>query len=129
MFTGQQYKKQRVSKLHPPTGGRNLIGRRTQSDRTADAIRSGGGRNLIGRRSVYDDKTQQTEQKKEGVSKPQYCDKKLTVVLTRPLYYKISLNGTITKSRSCMCGCGSVRSGVESCRSSYIRMSMSMGRS
>ena len=28
-------------------GGRNLIGRRTQSDRTADAIRSGGERNPI----------------------------------------------------------------------------------
>ena len=26
-------------------GGRNLIGWRTQPDRTADAIRSGGGRN------------------------------------------------------------------------------------
>ena len=31
-------KKQRVSKLHPPTGGRNLIGWRTQSDWTANAI-------------------------------------------------------------------------------------------
>ena len=28
--------------------GRNLIGRRTESDRTADGIRSGGGRNVIG---------------------------------------------------------------------------------
>ena len=35
-------------------GGRNLIGRRTQSDRTANAIRSGGGRNLIGRRTRSD---------------------------------------------------------------------------
>ena len=33
-------------------GGRNLIGRRTESDRAADGIRSGGGRNLIGRRTV-----------------------------------------------------------------------------
>ena len=32
-------------------GERNLIGRRTQSDRTADGIRSGGGRNPIGRRT------------------------------------------------------------------------------
>ena len=32
-------------------GGRNLIGRRTQSNRTADAIWSGGGRNPIGRRT------------------------------------------------------------------------------
>lgn len=31
-------KKQRVSKLHSPTGERNPIGRRTQSDRAADAI-------------------------------------------------------------------------------------------
>ena len=45
-------------------GGRNLIGRRTESDRAADGIRSGGGRNLIGRRSEHDDKTQQSEQKK-----------------------------------------------------------------
>ena len=45
-------------------GGRNLIGRRSQSDRAADAIRTDGGRNLIGRRSKHDDKTQQSEQKK-----------------------------------------------------------------
>ena len=32
----------------------NAIVRRTQSDRTADAIRSGGGRNLIGRRTQSD---------------------------------------------------------------------------
>ena len=30
------------------------IGRRTESDRVADAIRSGGGRNLIGRRTESD---------------------------------------------------------------------------
>ena len=35
-------------------GERNLIGRRTQSDRTAYGIRSGGGRNLIGRRTESD---------------------------------------------------------------------------
>ena len=34
---------------------RNPIGRRTQSDRTADAIRSDGGRNLIGHRTENDD--------------------------------------------------------------------------
>ena len=45
-------------------GGRNLIGRRTESDRAADGIRSDGGRNPIGRRSEHDDKTQQSEQKK-----------------------------------------------------------------
>ena len=33
-------------------GGRNPIGRRTESDRTADGIRSDGGRNPIGRRTV-----------------------------------------------------------------------------
>ena len=35
-------------------GGRNPIGRRTESDRTADGIRSGGGRNSIGRRTESD---------------------------------------------------------------------------
>jgi hypothetical protein len=33
-------------------GGRNLIGRRTESDRMANGIRSDGERNPIGRRSV-----------------------------------------------------------------------------
>ena len=45
-------------------GVRNLIGRRSQSDRAADGIRSDGGRNPIGRRTEHDDKTQQSEQKK-----------------------------------------------------------------
>ena len=35
-------------------GGRNPIGRRTESDRTADGIRSDGGRNPIGRRTESD---------------------------------------------------------------------------
>ena len=35
-------------------GGRNLIGRRTQSDWTANAIRLDGERNLIGRRTQSD---------------------------------------------------------------------------
>ena len=35
-------------------GGRNLIGWRTESDRTADGIRSDGGRNLIGWRTRSD---------------------------------------------------------------------------
>ena len=35
-------------------GGRNLIGLRTKSDRTADGIRSDGGRNPIGRRTESD---------------------------------------------------------------------------
>ena len=37
-------------------GGRNLIGRRTESDWTADGIRSDGGRNPIGRRTESDGK-------------------------------------------------------------------------
>ena len=39
-----------------PGGGRNPIGRRTESDRAADGIRSGGGRNPIGRRTESDGK-------------------------------------------------------------------------
>ena len=35
-------------------GGRNLIGRRTESDWAANGIRSGGGRNPIGRRTESD---------------------------------------------------------------------------
>ena len=35
-------------------GERNPIGRRTESDRTADGIRSDGGRNPIGRRTESD---------------------------------------------------------------------------
>ena len=35
-------------------GERNLIGRRTESDRAADGIRSGGERNPIGRRTESD---------------------------------------------------------------------------
>ena len=34
-----------------------IIGRRTESDRTADGIQSDGGRNPIGRRTEHDDKT------------------------------------------------------------------------
>ena len=41
-----------------------IIGRRTESDRTADGIQSDGGRNLIGRRTEHDDKTLQTGLKK-----------------------------------------------------------------
>ncbi len=38
----------------PTDGGRNPIGRRTESDRVADGIQSGGERNLIGRRTESD---------------------------------------------------------------------------
>lgn len=41
----------------------------------------------------------------------------------------ISRSGFITNSRSCMCGCGSVRSLESICTSSYISISMSIGRS
>ena len=40
--------------MYASDGGRNLIGRRTQSDRAADATRLDGGRNLIGRRTQPD---------------------------------------------------------------------------
>jgi len=33
------------------------VGRRTESNRTADGIRSDGGRNLIGRRTEHDDRS------------------------------------------------------------------------
>ena len=42
---------QRFSQHFSTDGGRNLIGRRTETDRTADGIRSDGERNLIGRRT------------------------------------------------------------------------------
>ena len=45
------------------------------------------------------------------------------------LFYSISRSGIITKSRSCMCGWGSVRRVVDRCRLSYMSMSMSIGRS
>ena len=43
-------------KVKSVQGKRSTYGivRRTQSDRTADGIRSGGGRNLIGRRTETD---------------------------------------------------------------------------
>ena len=41
----------------------------------------------------------------------------------------ISRSGFITNSRSCMCGCGSMRSSESICTSSYISISMSIGRS
>ena len=42
---------QRFSQHFFTDGGRNPIGQRTESDRTADGNRSAGGRNLIGRRT------------------------------------------------------------------------------
>ena len=50
-------------------GGRNLIGRRTESDWTADGIRSDGERNLIGRRTESDraaDAARRKAQEKRG---------------------------------------------------------------
>lgn len=43
--------------------------------------------------------------------------------------YRISINGFITKSRSCISGCGMTRSGSLTLMSSYSSMSMSMSRS
>ena len=45
---------QRFSQHFSTDGGRNPIGLRTESDRTADGIRSDGGRNPIGRRTETD---------------------------------------------------------------------------
>ena len=45
---------QRFSQHFSTDGGRNPIGRRTESDRTADGNRSDGGRNPIGRRTETD---------------------------------------------------------------------------
>ena len=45
---------QRFSQHFSTDGGRNPIGRRTESDRTADGIRSDGGRKPIGRRTETD---------------------------------------------------------------------------
>ena len=42
---------QRFSQHFSSDGGRKPIGRRTETDRTADGIRLGGGRNPIGRRT------------------------------------------------------------------------------
>lgn len=46
-----------------------------------------------------------------------------------PYLSSISRSGIITKSRSCMWGWGRVSDGVLMCRSSYVSMSMSIGRS
>ncbi len=54
LMVGQRTRSDRTADAIRSDGGRNLIGRRTQSDRTADGIRSGGGRNLIGRRTEPD---------------------------------------------------------------------------
>lgn len=43
--------------------------------------------------------------------------------------HRISRSGTMTKSRSCMRGCGRVSSGVSMVMLSYVSRSMSMGRS
>ena len=53
------YTKQKEYQNQTKTVARSLpnIGRRTQSDRAADGIRSGGGRNPIGRRTQNGDKT------------------------------------------------------------------------
>ena len=53
-YKGQRTESNRTADAIRSCGGRNLIGRRTESDRAADGIRSGGGRNPIGRRTESD---------------------------------------------------------------------------
>ena len=47
---------------------RNLIGHRTQPDRTADGIRSDGERNPIGRRTESDRTADGAERKNDGTN-------------------------------------------------------------
>ena len=54
-----------------PDGGRNPIGRRTESDRTADRIRSDGGRNPIGRRTESDGKRDAFKEVLSGGAPPE----------------------------------------------------------
>ena len=49
---GRRTESDRAANAIRSDGGRNPIGRRTESDRTADGTRSDGGRNPIGRRTV-----------------------------------------------------------------------------
>ena len=51
------------------------------------------------------------------------------LVKIRISYSSISRSGIITKSRSCIKGCGKVSVGVVICKSSYISISISIGRS
>ena len=51
---GQRTQSDRTADGIRSGGGRNLIGWRTETDRAADGIRSGGGRNLIGWRTETD---------------------------------------------------------------------------
>ena len=53
-YKGRRTESNRTADAIRSGGERNPIGRRTQSDRTANAIRSDGGRNPIGRRTESD---------------------------------------------------------------------------
>ena len=53
-YKGRRTQSDRTANAIRSDGGRDLIGRRTGSDRAADAIRSDGERNLIGRRTLHD---------------------------------------------------------------------------
>ena len=55
-------------------GERNPIGRRTESDRTADGIRLDGGRNLIGRRTQSVTKKRVCQKSNKMGSKPKSID-------------------------------------------------------
>ena len=61
-------KSHRAPNANGAGGERNPIGRRTQSDRTADGIRSDGERNPIGRRTETD-RTADATQRKEDAPK------------------------------------------------------------
>ena len=57
MWVGRRTESDRTADGIRSGGGRNLIGRRTESDWTADGIRLDGGRNPIGRRTEHDDRS------------------------------------------------------------------------
>ena len=54
MWVGRRTESDRAADGIRSGGGRNPIGRRTESDRAADAIRLDGGRNPIGQRTQSD---------------------------------------------------------------------------
>ena len=53
-YKGRRTQSDRAADAIRSDGGRNLIGRRTESDRAANGIRSDGERNPIGRRTESD---------------------------------------------------------------------------
>ena len=53
-YKGRRTQSDRTANAIRSDGERNPIGRRTESDQTADGIRSDGERNPIGRRTLHD---------------------------------------------------------------------------